>query len=91
MSHLHLIKPPAELGHDDLLAEVERLNALTERFRRVANAAIDWRTASTGELARAGLQQLARAVDALIHQSIAEAIAVGINLERQAETDHGGN
>lgn len=89
MSHLHLVKPPANLDHDELAAEVERLNGLTERFRRVANAAIDWRTASTAELAQAAQQHLAGAVDALIRQTIAEAIAVVNTMEREADIEPG--
>lgn len=89
MSHLHLIKPPTEPSCEELQRKVERLNGLTERFRRVANAAIDWRTASNGDLARAALQQLAGAVDALVQQSIAEAIAVGNTMEREADIEPG--
>jgi hypothetical protein len=87
MSHLHLIVPADEPSHEDLLREIQRLQDLTERFRRVANAAIDWRTASTGELARAAQQPLAAAVDALIRQTIAEAIAIGNTWEREAQND----
>lgn len=83
MTYLALIKDPNQMDRDELLAENTRLRKMLEHVRDIGAAAIDWRTASTGDLARANLQALARAVDAHIAASIRDVIAIGEGWENE--------